>query len=107
MTPAHPQLTLLVPNKLQSFTLATAVEITVHVHPTEHREHHFPAIWSLKTALGVWFAAAEANAPAQAVFPSPTSLQLISISHISLLCCSPALPCAKLSSNPAPPAQPE
>lgn len=73
MTPAHPQLTLLVPNKLQSFTLAIAVEITVHVHPTEHREHHFPAIWSLKTALGVCFAAAEANAPAQAVFPSPTA----------------------------------
>lgn len=73
--------------------------------PQSIGEHHFPAIWSLKTALGVWFAAAEANAPAQAVFPSLSPQQLISISHISLLCCSPALPCAELSSNPAPPAQ--
>lgn len=36
VTPEQPQLTLLVPKQLQSFTLATAMEVAVRVHPTEH-----------------------------------------------------------------------
>lgn len=107
VTPVHACLTLFVPDQLQSFTLATATEVTVHVHPTEHQEHNFPAIWSPKTALGAWFAAAEASAPAQVVFPSLTACRCCSDTTAAHFCFTHLTPLLQSSPNPAPPAQPE
>lgn len=93
VTPAWPQLTLLVPKQLQSFTLAAAVEAPVHVRPSEHREAPFPSYLESSNCLRVWFAAAEANAPAPAQCCSHSTAAHLGFTHLAPLLQPSTAPC--------------